>query len=119
MDPIRAIKTFRLQLRSLSHDAVRGAAEIWAIVCSLWRDAELEGPRALAAARKSEMQENGIYFSSEVQFYQLQAAAAMYAGGPALGNTTAWLDLGRPKAERVRSVIDPSRVVRTTTLHEC
>jgi hypothetical protein len=118
-DPIRALKTFRLQLRSLSQVAVRGAAEIWATVCALWRDAELEGPRALAAARKSEMQENRIYFSAEVQFYQQQAAAAMYSGGPALGNTTAWLDLGRAKAERVRSATDPSRVVRTTTLHEC
>jgi hypothetical protein len=65
------------------------------------------------------MQENRIYFSAEVQFYQQQAAAAMYSGGPALGNTTAWLDLGRAKAERVRSVTDPTRVVRTTTLHEC
>ena len=118
-DPIRAIKTCRLQLRSLSHDVVRGVAEIWSTVCALWRDAELEGPRALAAARKTERQENQIYFSAEIQFYQQQAAAAMFAGGPALGNTTAWLDLGRAKAERGRSVSNPSRVVRTTTLHEC
>ena len=117
-DPIRELKTFRLQLRSLSQEAVHGAAEIWSLVCLLWRELELEGPRALAAARKTELIENRIYYSAEAQLYQ-QQAAAVHARGPALGNTTAWLDFGRAKAERVRSVLDPSRVVRSLTLLEC
>jgi hypothetical protein len=118
-DPIRELKTFRLQLRSLSQEAVHGASEIWSAVCTLWREVELEGPKALAAARKTELQENRIYYSAEAELYQQQAAAAMQAGGPALSNTTAWLEIGRANAERVRSGTNPARLVRTTTLHEC
>ena len=114
-DPVRELKSLRLQLRTLSQAAVKGAHEIWSLNCKLWRDAELAGPRALALEQRLLMTENRIYFAAEASFYMAQATPSC---GLSQFNTTAWLAKGRESAERTPSASDPRRLVRTATLHE-
>ena len=115
IDPVRELKSLRLQLRILSQTAVKGAQEIWSTNCKLWRDAELAGPRARAAEQRRLLTENRIYFAAEASFYMAQAPPSC---GLSKFNTTAWLEKGREAAERTPSAIDPRRLVRTATLHE-
>ena len=114
-DPIRELKSLRLQLRTLSQAAVKGVQEIWSTNCKLWRDAEMAGPRARAAEQRLLLTENRIYFAAEASFYMAQAPASC---GLSQFNTTAWLAKGRTAAERTPSAADPRRLVRTATLHE-
>ena len=115
-DPVRELKSLRLQLRTLSQAAVKGAQEIWSTNCKLWRDLELAGPRARAAEQRRLLTENRIYFAAEASFYMAQASAS--CGLVSKFNTTAWLAKGREAAERTPSALDPRRLVRTATLHE-
>jgi hypothetical protein len=114
-DPVRELKSLRLQLRTLSQAAVKGAQEIWSTNCKLWRDLELAGPRARAAEQRRLLTENRIYFAAEASFYMAQASSSC---GLSRFNTTAWLAKGREAAERTPSALDPRRLVRTATLHE-
>ncbi len=114
-DPVRELKSLRLQLRTLSQAAVQGAQEIWSTNCKLWRDAELVGPRARVAEQRLLLTENRIYFAAEASFCMAQASPSC---GLSQFNTTAWLAKGREAAERTPSALDPRRLVRTATLHE-
>ncbi len=94
-DPVRELKSLRLQLRTLSQTAVKGAQEIWSTNCKLWRDAELAGPRARAAEQRLLLTENRIYFAAEASFYMAEAPSSC---GLSQFNTTAWLAKGREAA---------------------